>query len=366
MPSVSRKYYDVLGVSPNASDSDLKKAYRKLAMKWHPDKCKAADAKEKFQEISQAYDVLSDPEKRKMYDMYGEDGMKGGMPSSGGMNGGRQQFSQEEAQKIFEQFFGGFGGKQRQGSGGRTAFHFGGPMGGTQQRSGNPFGAMFGGMDTDNDEDLGGLGSMFGQQQQGGFSFPGQQQFNTAKKPRYQKPQTIQKTINVSLEDLAKGFSKKLKVSRKIQDEQTGAITTSTNILTVDGRAGVKAGTKYTFADAGDKLINQPQQDIQFVIQEKPHPHFKREGNDLLTTVSIPLVDALVGGTFTVPLLEGKTTTVSLDRVEPNSTAIVSGAGMPKKHGGTGDMIVSFHVMFPRTPLSSVQKEGLSNFLPRS
>eukprot|EP00056_Hartaetosiga_gracilis_P007718 m.111529 g.111529 ORF g.111529 m.111529 type:complete len:413 (+) comp12764_c8_seq4:148-1386(+) len=374
MPSVSKKYYNILGVSESATDSELKKAYRKLAMKWHPDKTKAANAKEKFQEISQAYDVLSDPEKRKVYDMYGEEGLQGRVPN-GGMNGGKgQQFSQEQAQKIFEQFFGGFG--QQRGNGpSRTTFHFGGP-----QQSGNPFGGMFGGaMDTDEDDSTGGLGSMFGRNGgQGGFqqfsSFPRgggfqqQQQFNHPKKPRFQqqqKPEVIQRDISVSLEDLAKGFSKKLKVSRKIQDTSSGAISTTTNILTVDGRAGVKAGTKYTFADAGDKLVNQPRQDIQFVIREKPHPHFKREGDDLVTTVSVPLVDALCGGEFAVPLLGGASTTVRMDRIDPQSTAIVSGEGMPKKHGGSGNVVVKFNILFPKTPLSSTQKEGLVNFLPR-
>ena len=77
MPAVNnRKFYDVLGVQPGASEGDLKKAYRKLAMKWHPDRNKSPEANEKFQSISRAYDVLSDPEKRKVYDMYGDQGLQ--------------------------------------------------------------------------------------------------------------------------------------------------------------------------------------------------------------------------------------------------------------------------------------------------
>ncbi|RRT80516.1 hypothetical protein B296_00023276 [Ensete ventricosum] len=99
--SDSTRYYEILGVSKNASQEDLKKAYRKAAIKNHPDK---GGDPEKFKELAQAYEVLSDPEKRDIYDQYGEDALKEGM---GGGGGGHNPFD------IFESFFGGstFGGK---------------------------------------------------------------------------------------------------------------------------------------------------------------------------------------------------------------------------------------------------------------
>ena len=87
---MGKNYYDILGVSKDADAATLKRAYRKLAMKWHPDKNKdnVEQAQAKFQEISEAYDVLSDPEKRKIYDQFGEEGLKGGAGGSGGFPGG--------------------------------------------------------------------------------------------------------------------------------------------------------------------------------------------------------------------------------------------------------------------------------------
>ena len=93
------KFYDLLGVQPNASDNDLKKAYRKLALKFHPDKNPSPEAGEKFKEISQAYEVLADPEKRKVYDAHGEQGIKEG--------GGGGNF--HSPMDIFDMFFGGGG-----------------------------------------------------------------------------------------------------------------------------------------------------------------------------------------------------------------------------------------------------------------
>eukprot|EP00204_Picochlorum_oklahomense_P003072 CAMPEP_0118803434 /NCGR_PEP_ID=MMETSP1161-20130426/17151_1 /TAXON_ID=249345 /ORGANISM="Picochlorum oklahomensis, Strain CCMP2329" /LENGTH=104 /DNA_ID=CAMNT_0006731947 /DNA_START=111 /DNA_END=422 /DNA_ORIENTATION=- len=82
-------YYGILGVGKTATDAELKKAYRKLAVKWHPDKNpdNQEEATKKFKEISEAYDVLSDPEKREIYDTYGEEGLKSGVPPGGGQNG---------------------------------------------------------------------------------------------------------------------------------------------------------------------------------------------------------------------------------------------------------------------------------------
>ena len=106
-----RDFYKILDVSRDASDAELKKAYRKLAMKWHPDKnpgSKQAQAEKKFKEVSEAYEVLTDPKKKEIYDRYGEDGLQDGF--GGGGNGGGHGFSQQHAHDIFKEFFGGGGG----------------------------------------------------------------------------------------------------------------------------------------------------------------------------------------------------------------------------------------------------------------
>lgn len=148
---MGQDYYQILGVTKNATDDELKKAYRKLALKWHPDKNQSnqEEASKKFKQISEAYDVLSDPEKRKIYDTYGEEALKTGVPPPGtpggaetsfagfgpGAAGGGYQMDEETAQKIFESFFGG-------GMGGAFSFGSNGPGGARTTRifsSGAPF-----------------------------------------------------------------------------------------------------------------------------------------------------------------------------------------------------------------------------------
>merc|ERR1712170_317154 len=93
---MGKDYYKILGVARGASDDEIKKAYRKLALKYHPDKNQTAGAEEKFKEIGEAYDVLSDPKKKQVYDQYGEEGLKGGMGSSGGAGGGMPNFGNDQ------------------------------------------------------------------------------------------------------------------------------------------------------------------------------------------------------------------------------------------------------------------------------
>ncbi|THG11632.1 hypothetical protein TEA_000457 [Camellia sinensis var. sinensis] len=192
-------YYKVLQVDRNAKDDDLKKAYRKLAMKWHPDKNpnNKKDAESKFKQISEAYDVLSDPQKRAVYDQYGEEGLKGQVPPPGaggfyaGSDGGGGgpttfRFNPRSADDIFSEFFGfnsPFGGM--------------GDMGGSRaSASGFPRG-MFG-------EDI---FSSF----RGGAGGEG-----SGHVPR--KGAAIERNLPCSLEDLYKGTTKKMKISRDVID----------------------------------------------------------------------------------------------------------------------------------------------------
>nr|CAB3238782.1 dnaJ homolog subfamily B member 6-like [Phallusia mammillata] len=149
-------YYDTLGIQRSANEADIKKAYRKLALKWHPDKNpnNKEEAEAKFKEISEAYEVLSDPEKRKVYDKYGKDGLTGGAGGSGMPGGFHFEFHNPE--DIFRQFFGGSD---------PFAELFGFQNGASQRSRNDPFGMGFGGgsgfTTFSNFSDMGGLGGGF-------------------------------------------------------------------------------------------------------------------------------------------------------------------------------------------------------------
>eukprot|EP01027_Heterolobosea_sp_BB2_P020696 GEZU01029563.1.p1 GENE.GEZU01029563.1~~GEZU01029563.1.p1 ORF type:complete len:345 (-),score=117.14 GEZU01029563.1:178-1212(-) len=342
-------YYEVLGVPKDAKEDEIKKAYRKLAMKWHPDKNpnNKEQAEKKFKEISEAYEVLSDEEKRKIYDMYGEEGLKGGVPpgGAGGAGGVRFEgfpggfsgfrFTASNPEDIFRQFFGGggFGGGFGSDEEDADMHDFGGMGGG-------PFASMFGGR----------MGGMRGGRPSG---------------PRKQQP--IKRTFACTLEELYKGTTKKMKITKKIVKED-GTQTTAEKVLTIDVKPGWKKGTKITFENEGDVIPGTIPADLIFELDEKPHPTFTRQGDDLLYTATIPLKDALTGAVIFVTTLDGRKLKISMNDniVTPGMTKTIQGEGMPiskPKDGRTkGNLIIKFDVKFP-TYLSEQQKEQLRNIL---
>lgn len=278
------KLYDALSVSPTASDADIKKAYRKAALKWHPDKNQDNPAaSEKFKEVSQAYEILSDADKRKTYDQYGlefllrggapapEDagagGFAGGMPGGygggmpagfGGMPGGTRTFSFETGggggsagfnfsnpNSIFEQFLRGGGGGGLGGDDDDFYSAFGG--GG---RGGASFGGMPGGF--------------------GGRPSAGKGRSNMKGTPgRQQTPEVtvVERPLPVTIEEMFNGTKKRMKIKRKRYDEATGKQSVEDVILEVPIKAGYKAGTKIKFNGMGDQ-IEGGSQDLSFVIEE--------------------------------------------------------------------------------------------------
>ncbi|EOA30971.1 hypothetical protein CARUB_v10014117mg [Capsella rubella] len=334
-------YYNVLQVDRSASEDDLKKAYRKLAMKWHPDKNpnNKKDAEAKFKQISEAYEVLSDPQKKAVYDQYGEEGLKGNVPPPGA--GGATYFSTGDgptsfrfnprsADDIFAEFFGfssPFGG----GGGGRgTRFSSG--------MFGDDMFASFGG------EGGGGGGSMH----HGG--------------PRKAAP--IENKLPCSLEDLYKGTTKKMRISREIADV-SGKTMQVEEILTIDVKPGWKKGTKITFPEKGNEQPGVIPADLVFIIDEKPHPVFTREGNDLVVTQKISLVEALTGYTVSLTTLDGRRLTVPVTNViSPEYEEVVPKEGMPLQKDQTkkGNLRIKFNIKFPAR-LTSEQKTGVKKLL---
>jgi len=335
---MGRDYYEVLGISRNADDNDIKKAYRKLAMKWHPDKNpdNKDEASKRFVEIGEAYEVLSDENKRKIYDQYGEAGLKGGMgdedhPNFQGQGQGFHQFSQSDAANLFAQMFGGGGG--------------GGIFGGF---GGSPFG-----MDVEDDGHHGGFASMFGGGMPNGFG-GGAQRHHTHQK---RKDPAVQQRLRVSLEDLYTGTTKRLKISKLVLNGNQQ--TREEKVVEIKVKPGWKAGTKITFNNEGDQNPGRDPADIVFTVEEKPHPHFKRSGNNLLYKKRITLTEALLGCKFEIELLNGKRIAVDTSDmvISPNYRKVVSGKGMPvqNKPGQFGDLYIDFDVEFPRQ-LNSSQK----------
>ncbi|KAJ4704434.1 DnaJ subfamily B member like [Melia azedarach] len=335
-------YYKILQVDRNAKDEDLKKAYRKLAMKWHPDKNpnNKKDAEAKFKQISEAYDVLSDPQKRAVYDQYGEEGLKGQAPppgsggfSSGGGSGGPTsfRFNTRNPEDIFSEFFG-------------FSSPFGDMPGSRASASGFPRG-MFG-------DDI-------------FASFRGAPGEGSANVPR--KAAAIERTLPCSLEDLYKGTTKKMKISRDVIDS-SGRPNTMEEILTIEVKPGWKKGTKITFPEKGNEQRNVIPSDLIFIIDEKPHSVFKRDGNDLIVTQKISLVEALTGYTVQLTTLDGRNLSIPINAViSPTYEEVVKGEGMPipKEPSKRGNLRIKFNIKFP-SKLTTEQKTGLKRLMPSS
>ncbi|KAH8550826.1 hypothetical protein BGW37DRAFT_60304 [Umbelopsis sp. PMI_123] len=374
---MGKDYYKILGVSKDADDETIKKAYRKQALKWHPDRNKDNNetSKQKFQEVGEAFEVLSDKDKRTIYDQYGEEGLKGGPPPNAGQGGAGG----------FPGGFGGFPGGAGGPGGATFTFTSGGPRGGYAPSDADDifkhFFASFGG--GGGGGGMGGMGGLHPDDDMGGGmpggipgGFGGFSQFGGGGRPRgggggfqsaqpREKPPAIKRPLPISLEDLYTGTTKRLKVTRKIRDGATGRPITTDKILTINVKAGWKAGTKIRFPGEGDELENGETQDIEFIVEEKSHPVFKREGDNLTMKVQLSLVEALTGFVKQIKTLDGRTLKInnSTNVIQPGQESRVSNEGMPNsKTGKKGDLIIKYEVKFPAS-LTSSQKEEIKKIL---
>ncbi|XP_010254210.1 PREDICTED: dnaJ homolog subfamily B member 1-like isoform X2 [Nelumbo nucifera] len=292
-------YYDILKVNKNATDDDVKKSYRKLAMKWHPDKNpnNKKEAEAKFKQISEAYEVLSDPQKRAVYDQYGEEGLKGAPPpgtGGGGFpfpNGSSSKFNPRNAEDIFAEFFG------------SSPFGFGSTGPGKPMRFQD---GVFGG--------FGGSDNVFG----GGTT------------PR--KPPPVESKLPCSLEELYTGSTRRMKISRNVVDVN-GQLVQESEILTIDVKPGWKKGTKITFPDKGNEQVS-----LAEALSGTTVNIVTLDGRDL----AIPVSDILSPGYELVVEEEGMPIT--------------------KEPGKKGNLRIKFEVRFP-TRLSSEQRAGLKRIL---
>ena len=347
--SSNKDPYTVLNVAKSASDDEIKKAFRKLALKEHPDK---GGDPEKFKEIQSAYEILYDTEKRKLYDQYGHSGLDGGLAGGAGGAGGA------DVGDIFNMFF-----KQNFNSGFNSSFSF---------------------------------------------------NSNSNSNERQRKDKPIKKAIHVSLEDIYKGKSIKLNITRNIIDGEIincshcggkgiiiqvrqfgpGMIqqiqTTcpkcngagkscnrvkQTKIVEIMIKKGAYNGESITLSEMGDENIDSIPGDIIFTIIEPKHNRFNRKNNDLLTKKDITLSQALYGFKFTLTTLDDRTITIKLPddciikppnvslgvddlSFEPPCVFVVENEGMPipDGHGDGaddrtkyGNLFIIFNIIFPNS-----------------
>ncbi|RCH97895.1 hypothetical protein CU098_011453 [Rhizopus stolonifer] len=161
------------------------------------------------------------------------------------------------------------------------------------------------------------------------------------------------------------GTIKRLKVTRKLRDGATGRPVSTDKILTINVKAGWKAGTKIRFPGEGDELDNGQTQDIEFIVEEKPHATYKREGDHLRMTITLSLAEALTGFKKTIKTLDERTLSVSNSKsvIQPGQESRVPNEGMPNsKTGKKGDLIITYEIRFP-TSLTEQQKEGIKKLL---
>jgi DnaJ family protein B protein 4 len=335
---MGKDFYAILGVPKTATADEIKKAYNKGAMKWHPDR--HMDDKEtatkKFQEIAEAYEVLRDDQKRKVYDQFGEEGLK---QQGQGFEGG--QYSNVRAEELFRNMFGNFGGFS---GGSRNKFHF--------QDSGSDEDNFFGG----------GFGKRpFGAFHGGGFS--DEDEFPMSQR---KKPDPLIHDVNVSLEDLYNQATKKVKMTRSVEKQQN-YIVQEEKILEFKCVPGLKEGTKITFEKEGDQFMGKIPADVIFKVHLKTtdkSEKFTSVKSNLIVVKDITLLQALKSYfNVNITTLDGRQLKVSVsDSVTPKYEKVVPGEGLPTRSGKRGDLIIRFNIQFP-TSLTDNQKKDLENIL---
>lgn len=346
-------YYELLGVGKDADEGTLKKAFRKKAMEFHPDRNPDnPEAEKKFKEFGEAYDVLKDPEKRAAYDRYGHAAFEGGMGGPGGGQGaGGFDFSD-----VFEEFFGDF-----MGGGGRRGGRRGGPARGSDLRFNMEISLedAFNGK-TDQItiptavgcEPCGGSGAEPGSSPEVCGTCGG------AGKVRANQGFFMVERTCPKCQGAGQTISSPCKSCRgagKVQKEKT---------LQVKIPQGVEEGTRIRLSGEGEAGgRGAPPGDLYIFLSIKPHPLFKRDSDMLFCRVPIPMTTATLGGNIEVPTIEGKRARIKVPAGTQSGRQFrLKGKGMPELNGGfVGDMIIETMVETP-VNLTKRQRELMGEF----
>lgn len=357
--ATKRDYYEVLGVQKGASDEEIKKAYRKLSKKYHPDINKEADADEKFKEVSEAYEVLSDAQKRAAYDQYGHAGTD---PNYGGAGG-----------------FGGFGGGFS-GAGGFGGFEdiFESFFGGGSGRSTNP-NAPRQGDDLQYSINLTFEEAIFGVEKK--INYKRQESCHTCHgsgaKPGTQ-PVTCHKchgagTINVEHQtplgrmmsrqtcDVCRGTGKE--INEKCPTCQGSGQETQTHTVSVKVPAGVENGQQMRLSGQGEAGVNGgPYGDLYVVFYVEESNIFDREGSEIYYELPLNFVQAALGDEVNIPTVHGDVKLKIPAGTQSGTKFRLKGKGAPRLRGsGTGDQQVTVKLITPKN-LNDEQKEALRQF----
>jgi len=307
---MSQNYYDLLGVDKQASEDEIKKAFRKLSLKYHPDRNSDPSATDKFKEINEAHETLTNKEKRQQYDFQSS----GGFPMGGDMGA-----EMHDINNIFRAFFGGGGGPGGPGGPGFT-FNMGG---------GPDIHVFHGGM-----PGMPGMGGM------PGMPNPFFQNMN--------KPPPIIKNIQLSMGQVYSGCT------FPIQIEKWNIVNnmkhTEMQTLNVTIPAGIDENEVIILRDMGNTIDNRIKGDIKICIQISNETEFMRQGMDLVVKKQLTLKESLCGFKFEIKHLNGKMLAfnnhTNITVIKPGYKKVVPNLGM-NKDGRSGTLIIDFDVVFP-------------------
>lgn len=296
-----KDYYKILGVSSSAKADEIKKAYRKLAMQFHPDKNQGnKKAEEKFKEISEAYDVLSDPEKRKNYDTFGTDDLRSNPFNQGGFKGGFNDFS-------------GF-------------------------RRGQPD-------DVDSFEDA--FGDLFGD------FFKTARRGNSGGFGIRTKGADLRYTLQIGFDEASQGCEKTISFVRQRNSTEEEAR------LQVKVPRGVKPDQKLKLKGEGDGGTHGgPNGDLYVIVKILNHSLFTREDENVLLDLPVNFIDAILGTTIEIPTLTGRASLSIPPGTHSGQIFRLKGKGYPKMSGfGSGDMLVKILIDVPKSVSSETAKQ---------
>ena len=356
MPQSKRDYYEVLEIGREASDTDIKKAYRKLAKQYHPDvnpEDKSAEAK--FKEVNEAYEVLSDPQKKVRYDQYGHAGVD---PNSfGGAGAGFGDFDFGGIGDIFESFFGGggFGRSSR----GRSGPQKGADIKYSMQLTFEE--AAFGVQKEisisrhENCSNCSGTGA------KPGTSPETCKHCNGTGQVQYKQSTPFGQFVNVKTCDVCRGEGKI--ITNPCPDCNGKGKVKKTVKRTIDIPAGIDDGQTISMRGEGEPgSKGGPAGDVYITVAVKPHAIFKRQGNDVVCEMPITFVQAALGAELEVPTLDGKVKYSIPEGTQTGSIFRLKSKGIPYLRGnGRGDQYVKVEIDVPKK-LNEKQKELLKQF----